>query len=164
MQDFILISPEKLEIGILIDKVRDDRAGAISTFIGTTRNTFKGEVTFPHWFANNKTLDLVNGHLKTVLTLEYEAYTPMAIKSLYDLARQIRKTWPSISKIVIAHRTGVVDVGEESVIIAISSPHRKDSLESVHWCIDELKRVVPIWKREIYTDGSCWKSNCIGCT
>jgi len=113
-------------------------AGAISVFVGTTRNTFKG---------------------KKVLRLEYEAYEPMALKQMRELCNEMRQRWPNVVKCAILHRTGVVAVGEASVVIAVSSPHRREALESVAWCIDELKSRVAIWKKELYEDGSSWKEN-----
>ena len=71
----------------------------------------------------------------------------------------MRLKWPSLIRIAILHRTGIVLVGEASVIISVSSPHRRDSLESVAWAIDELKARVVIWKKEWYDDGSVWKEN-----
>lgn len=102
----------------------------------------------------------VNGVTKRVLRLDYEAYTPMAILHLQRLAQNARSKYPSLIKIAIAHRIGVVPIAEESVIIVASSPHRREALEATGWMIDELKATVPIWKKEIYEDGSTWKENC----
>jgi molybdopterin synthase catalytic subunit len=83
----------------------------------------------------------------------------MAIKELEKLCVQIRQKW-DVLKIAIVHRVGEVPIGEASVIIVVSSAHRKESLEAVHWAIDELKATVPIWKREFYEDGhTSWKEN-----
>uniref|UniRef100_A0A7S2TT23 Molybdopterin synthase catalytic subunit n=1 Tax=Lotharella oceanica TaxID=641309 RepID=A0A7S2TT23_9EUKA len=117
--------------------VVSDCCGAIATFVGTTRNNFDGKI---------------------VTMLSYEAYAPMAMKQLSLISNQIRKKWP-VKKIAILHRLGVCPVGEASVIIAISSPHRKAALEACHWAIDTLKAQVPIWKKEHYQDGSTWKQN-----
>ncbi|RKO91973.1 Molybdopterin biosynthesis MoaE, partial [Blyttiomyces helicus] len=139
---FVSVGPEPLDLRQLVDFVREGSAGAIATFSGTTRDTFT-----------------VDGTTKKVLRLDYESYTPMAILHLHRLMTTSRTQHPSLSKIAIAHRTGTVPVGEESVIIAASSPHRRDALEAVGWMIDELKRTVPIWKKEVYEDGSVWKGN-----
>ncbi|KAJ3217281.1 hypothetical protein HDU67_008193 [Dinochytrium kinnereticum] len=142
------VTESKIFLEPLVNAVRDDGCGAISTFSGTTRDTFK-----------------VDGVVKRVLKLEYEAYKPMAEKELHSIIVQARKTWPELAGIAISHRIGEVGIGEESVIIAVSSPHRRDSLEAVGWLIDELKRTVPIWKKEFYEDGSKWKANsecCMG--
>ncbi|KAI8854481.1 Molybdopterin biosynthesis MoaE [Chytridium lagenaria] len=148
MTSLIQVTEDKLLLEPLINAVRHNGCGAISTFSGTTRDTFK-----------------VNGIIKKVLKLEYEAYKPMAEKELHVLVEAARNQWPDVQGIAIAHRIGVVGIGEESVIIAVSSPHRKDSLDAVEWLIDELKRTVPIWKKEFYEDGSMWKANsecCLG--
>ncbi|KAK4292933.1 hypothetical protein Pmani_034334 [Petrolisthes manimaculis] len=112
--------------------------GAISLFVGTTRNTFQG---------------------KDVVQLEYEAYIEMAEKEMKSLCKVARKKWP-LKHIVIHHRLDLVPVKEASVIIAVSSEHRRESLDAVSYLIDSLKAKVPIWKKEIYTDGnSDWKKN-----
>ncbi|KAI9145812.1 Molybdopterin biosynthesis MoaE [Paraphysoderma sedebokerense] len=143
--DFVSISEGPLEFKKIFDQVRDDKAGAISTFSGTTRNNFNG---------------------KKVLTLHYESYVPMAKQQLQILVTETRRKYPSILNIAVSHRIGLVPVGKDSVIIAVSSPHRKEGLEAVNYLIDELKRRVPIWKKEMYEDGeSSWKENgeCEGC-
>lgn len=134
---FVEVSPVVLDLNKYLAMVADPKAGAISTFIGVTRNNFQG---------------------KDVLTLEYEAYVPMALQVLLDICKQLQNKW-DVTKVAVAHRTGVVAVGESSVIIVVSSPHRRASLDAVSWAIDELKAVVPIWKKEVYTDGSTWKEN-----
>ena len=133
----VSISPLPLATAELCASVVCAEAGAVSTFVGTTRDTFKG---------------------KRVLRLSYEAYVPMALRKLRQLAEAMRAE-RSVSRVCIAHRTGDVAVAEASVVIAASSPHRREAIDAVGWAIDELKRTVPIWKREWYDDGSCWKEN-----
>ena len=87
---------------------------------------------------------------KLVTRLEYEAYNSMALKEMKKICDQIRTKWPDIRNIAIFHRIGEVQVEQSSIIIAISSPHRKDSLEACDFCINEFKRTVPIWKKVIY--------------
>lgn len=95
-----------------------------------------------------------------MLSLEYEAYEPMAMKQIELICEGLRRQWPDIVNIAICHRLGLVAVREASVVIAISSPHRKTSLDAVEVAIDELKKRVPIWKKEIYIgDESTWKEN-----
>jgi molybdopterin synthase catalytic subunit len=119
--------------------VTSPAAGAISLFVGTTRDSFDG---------------------RRVFQLQYEAYSPMAEREVQKICDQIRCRW-NVVNICIFHRLGSVPLSEASVIIAISSVHRKESLEAVHYCIDALKASVPIWKKEIYEDGeSSWKENC----
>lgn len=84
----------------------------------------------------------------------------MALKAMNKICEQIRSKWSDTKHIAIHHRLGVVPVKEASVIIAISSPHRQNSLEATQFAIDELKKTVPIWKKEIYDEGtSVWKEN-----
>ncbi|CAB3981281.1 molybdopterin synthase catalytic subunit-like [Paramuricea clavata] len=136
--DFIKITENAISIEETSSLVGSPSAGATSIFVGTTRDSFKG---------------------KRVIKLEYEAYVPMAEKELAKICRDIRKKW-NVVKIAIIHRIGLVPISEASVVIAISSVHRKDSLEAVQYCIDTLKATVPIWKKEVYDDGhSAWKEN-----
>lgn len=118
--------------------VSDPKCGAISTFHGVTRDSFEN---------------------KTVATLAYEAYVPMAEQEMRRLCATAMEKW-DVRRCAILHRVGVVAVGEASVIIAVSSPHRKDSLEACAFLIDQLKATVPIWKKETYVDGdAAWKQN-----
>lgn len=86
---------------------------------------------------------------KKVTKLEYESYEQMAIKEMQTVCASVRNMWPVVSGIAIYHRLGEVAIKEESIIIAISSPHRKESLEAVSFCINEVKKCVPIWKKVI---------------
>lgn len=135
---YVCITYEPLEQYNVAEMVGEDGCGAISTFIGTTRDNFNG---------------------KKVLRLEYESYVPMAYKQLDALAEEVRTKFPDVSKFAVLHRLGEVKVREASVIIAVSSPHRRQSLEGCHFAIDRLKETVPIWKKEFYEDGSSWKQN-----
>lgn len=132
---------DKLEVGEINDLVAHESCGAISLFVGTTRDNFEG---------------------KTVVLLQYEAYEAMALKTMNKICEDIRDRWPDVKNIGIHHRLGTVPVKEASVVIAISSPHRNSSLEAVHYAIDELKKSVPVWKKEQYAEGegcSEWKEN-----
>ncbi|GFR47165.1 hypothetical protein Agub_g8858 [Astrephomene gubernaculifera] len=134
---FVEVTGESLDLNKYVTLVADPGAGAISTFSGVTRNNFQG---------------------KAVIKLDYEAYVPMAVKKLQDIANEIQLKW-KVCKVAIAHRVGTVLVSEPSVVIAVSSAHRRESLEAVAWAIDELKATVPIWKKEYFEDGSTWKEN-----
>lgn len=112
--------------------VNDPSCGGISVFVGVTRDTFNG---------------------RRVKRLEYEAYHSMVIKQLENLAVTVRNVHPSLVKVFIAHRLGVVNIGEASVVIATSSPHRADCMSATEWMINQLKASVAIWKKEIYEDG-----------
>ncbi|KAI8321459.1 Molybdopterin biosynthesis MoaE [Martensiomyces pterosporus] len=136
--DHFLISAEPLSLDRACALVRDDSAGAISSFEGTTRNTFNG---------------------KHVIKLEYEAYESMARKEWYSIVKEARSKYHILST-VMHHRIGEVAVGQTSVIIAVSSAHRGDALNAVHFLIDSLKVRLPIWKKELLDDGSdSWKEN-----
>ena len=112
----------------------DDRAGAIATFIGTTRATSRG---------------------RQVIRLEYEAYEGMAESVMADLAADLKSQY-DLCEVAIAHRVGVVSIGETSVAIAVSAPHRADALAACKDAIDRLKETAPLWKKEIYEGGEEW--------
>ncbi|XP_071793882.1 molybdopterin synthase catalytic subunit-like [Asterias amurensis] len=137
-KDFIKVTPDPLSVEEITKMVTSPTSGAISLFIGTTRNNFDD---------------------KEVVCLEYEAYIPMAEKQIQIICRDVRTKW-NVENIAVFHRLGVVPVTESSVIIAVSAPHRHPSLESVQYCIDTLKTTVPIWKKEMFADGEgTWKEN-----
>jgi len=138
MSNFIEITFDVLDINQVSKQVTEPCTGATSLFVGTTRDNFQG---------------------KKVIQLEYEAYVPMAKKKLTELCNRLRVKWSDLHHIAIYHRLGLVGPCEASVIIGISSAHRQASLEAVHFAIDELKATVPIWKKELYEDGSEWKEN-----
>ena len=108
--------------------------GGTCLFIGTVRNQ-----------TNNK----------AVLHLEFETYEPMAIKEMHKIAEEILKT-SSALKVAIHHRSGLLKIGEIAVVIAVACPHRKDSFSACSYAIDTLKKTVPIWKKEVFADGSVW--------
>ena len=107
-KDDIVITHSPLDVGAISTSVTDANTGATSLFVGTTRDNFEG---------------------KAVVKLEYEAYEPMAVKEIQKICDAVRLEWPGVHKICIHHRLGVVEVKEASVVIAVSSPHRKESLE-----------------------------------
>ncbi len=115
-------------------KVRRDSNGAVVTFLGTTRDNFEG---------------------KTVLTLEYEAFDEMALKKLEEVRQELMAEF-GLEQIAISHRIGTVGIGEISLIIAVGSPHRKEAFYACHKAVDRIKEIVPIWKKEVYQDGSRW--------
>lgn len=117
--------------------VRSPHSGAVATFAGTTRNTFNG---------------------KPVVELRYEAYVPMALRRLHFVCSSARSLW-SLDKIAVAHRTGPVPVAETSVFVAVSAVHRAEAMDACKYIIDELKASVPIWKKEVYSNGEVWKEN-----
>ncbi|XP_045452901.1 molybdopterin synthase catalytic subunit [Melitaea cinxia] len=137
--DHLKLTFDKLSVEEVSDLVIDDQCGAVSIFAGTTRDNFEG---------------------KKVLRLEYEAYEPMALKSMKSICDDVRNKWPAVHGIAMYHRLGNVPCREVSVVIAVSSPHRRDSLDAVSYCIDQLKSNVPIWKKEVYEGSEAvWKEN-----
>ena len=130
----IAISDESLDPAIAISQVSSPSCGAIDVFIGTVRNQTKG---------------------KTVVRLEFESYEKMAISEMEKIAVRAREKWP-IDKLSIHHRVGTLSIGEIAVVIAVSTPHRQASFEACKFVIDTLKETVPIWKKEIFEDGSQW--------
>ncbi len=132
--DQILLTAEPLELSSTVAQLNDPSAGGIAVFLGTTRAE-------------------TNASSQPLLALEYDAYPEMARAQLVDLARRARDRWP-ISRLVILHRTGRVAVGEPSVLIAVSTPHRAEAFEACKWLIDTLKSEAAIWKKEIWGDGS----------
>ena len=114
--------------------VRRGTNGAVVTFLGTTRDNFDG---------------------KRVLTLEYEAFDEMAVKKLEEVRQELLAEF-GLDEIAIGHRIGTVGIGEISLVVAVGSPHRKEGFHACHKAVDRIKEVVPIWKKEIYQDGSRW--------
>jgi molybdopterin synthase catalytic subunit len=88
--------------------------------------------------------------------LEYEAYDTQVIPRLREVADEARVRWPVVGRIALLHRTGVLEVGESAVVVVVSAPHRAEAFEAARFCIDALKRSVPIWKRETWADGESW--------
>ncbi len=131
--DFRLFE-QPLSLAAAVDEVRTDDAGAIATFVGTTRRHSRG---------------------RDVLYLEYEAYEGMAEETMAKLATDL-KARHELCEVAIHHRIGRVDIGDTSVVIAISAPHRAAALEACREAIDELKVSVPLWKKEFYEGGEEW--------
>jgi molybdopterin synthase catalytic subunit/molybdopterin converting factor small subunit len=128
------LSAEPLSLDAVVDEVRSERAGAIATFIGTTRVESRG---------------------RTVEHLDYEAYEGMAERVMAEIAAALKERY-DVSEIAIHHRTGRVDIGEASVVIAVSAPHRQHALAACKDAIDTLKEQVPLWKKEVYEGGEEW--------
>jgi molybdopterin synthase catalytic subunit len=91
---------------------------------------------------------------KPVVALEYQAYEPMAIRVFQQIAAAIRRTWPSVTHVVIQHRIGCLSIGEISVLVAVGCPHRAEAFAACQFAIDTLKHQAPIWKKEHWQDGS----------
>jgi molybdopterin synthase catalytic subunit len=128
------ITAEPLDERELMRAAASDAAGAIALFAGVVRNENLG---------------------RNVEYLVYDAYPPMAERKMAEIADEVRARWP-VSGIAMAHRTGRLEIGEASVLIAVSSPHRADAIEACHYAIDRLKATVPIWKKEVFEGGEEW--------
>ena len=128
------LSEQSLSLDAVVREVAADDAGAIATFVGTTRAHSRG---------------------RAVIRLEYEAYEGMAEETMAEIADELRARYDLIG-IAIHHRTGVVGIGEPSVVIAASAAHRADALSACRDAIDALKLRVPLWKKEIYEGGEEW--------
>jgi molybdopterin converting factor subunit 1 len=129
-----LLSDEPLSLERVVDEVRSEAAGAIATFTGTTRIESRG---------------------RTVTHLDYEAYEGMAESVMAEIAEALRERH-ELCEIAIHHRIGRVGIGDTSVVIAVSAPHRQAALAACKEAIDELKQRVPLWKKEVYTGGEEW--------
>ncbi|MEL7240059.1 MAG: molybdenum cofactor biosynthesis protein MoaE, partial [Planctomycetota bacterium] len=132
--DLFEVRNEPLEVAEVEAAVRHGGAGAVVSFTGTVRNNTKGVA---------------------VDALEYEAYRSMAEKYLRTIGHEIAERWPD-TRVAMLHRVGRLAVGEASVVIAVSSPHRADAFDACRHSIERLKEDVPIWKKEFRTDGSVW--------
>lgn len=106
-------------------------------------------------YARRFTRDKTSGDVRETKYLVYEAYEPMAIKEMEKLIAAAKEQF-AISHVGIVHRTGKLEIGETSVVISVAAPHRRPAFEACEWLIKELKRTVPIWKKEVYADGEEW--------
>lgn len=132
--DFFELTTDELNVGEIARRIVPENCGAIVTLDGFVRRWTKGRET---------------------LYLEYEAYEPMAIKEMEKLGATAREKF-EIAHIGIVHRLGKLEIGETSVVISVAAPHRRAAFEACEWIIVELKKTVPIWKKEIYADGETW--------
>jgi molybdopterin synthase catalytic subunit len=128
----IAITAAPIDHAAITERVRSRNAGAVCTFLGTVRE--------------------LTGSRRTV-SLSYEAYPEMALKKMGELEEEARRRWPILDAALV-HRVGDLDLGEVSVVVAVSCPHRLQAFEACQWLIDTLKEVVPIWKKENWADGS----------
>ena len=135
------IVEETIDVAALISAAQRPDCGAISVFVGTTR------------------VDASDG--ATVEHLEYEAYRPMADTKLEEIGGEIRERWDA-REVSIVHRIGRVDPGEASVAIVVASPRRGPAFEASRYAIERIKEIVPIWKREVWSDGYVWVGSQIG--
>ena len=126
------ITNEPITPDEVIHAVKAEKAGAIVPFLGIVRDNTGG---------------------RKVSHLEYEAYPPMAEMKMAEIAREIYEKW-GLDRVAMIHRVGHLKIGEVSVAVAVAAPHRKDGFEACKYAMDRLKQIVPIWKREVWEDGS----------
>jgi len=132
--DLVSLVHENIDANALVDSVRTGGAGAVVTFDGCVRN---------------------QSHGRRTLYLDYEAYESMALAKMREIAAEVHKKF-QIDRVALAHRLGRLEIGETSVFIAVSAPHRAAAFEACRYAIDTLKRSVPIWKKEYFEDGAVW--------
>jgi molybdopterin synthase catalytic subunit len=132
----IKITEKSIDVQRVIDAACSLGAGAVNVFIGTVRNSANG---------------------KNVVWLEYESYESMTIAEIKKIVDEASHKWPVLGS-AVSHRIGTLKPGEVSVVVAVSTPHRKDSFEACQFIIDNLKEKAPIWKKEVFEDGEEWIS------
>jgi molybdopterin synthase catalytic subunit len=132
----VSVTPNRLDIGVLTAELAQGAGadGALAIFAGLVRNHNQG---------------------RTVLFLEYEAYEALAVRALHKIVDEARACWPGI-RLGVHHRTGRLDVGDTSVVIAAASPHRADAFAACRYTIERIKQIVPIWKHEHFEGGDVW--------
>jgi molybdopterin synthase catalytic subunit len=134
MTDFFEITEKPIDLNDVVRRVVLPECGATISLDGYVRKWTKGRES---------------------LYLIYEAYEPMAIKEMEKLGVAVRENF-DVSSVGIVHRIGRLEIGETSVVVSVSAPHRKSAFAACEWLITELKRSVPIWKKEFYADGEIW--------
>jgi molybdopterin synthase catalytic subunit len=134
-QDIFEITREPIDKPGLEKRLLTGGAGAVVTFDGVVRDNTGG---------------------RRVVSLQYEAYEPMAVKEMRRIGDEIRERWPDVERVGIIHRFGPLAISESSVVIVVTSPHRRVAFEACRYAIDRLKQTVPIWKKEIFEDGEEW--------
>jgi MoaE-MoaD fusion protein len=132
--DLLLLVRERIDSASLVRHVRRPEDGAVATFDGCVRN---------------------QSHGRRTLYLDYEAYESMALAKIAGIAAQLHEKF-AIDRVAIAHRLGRLQIGDTSVFIAVSAPHRSAAFDACRFAIDTLKRIVPIWKKEYFADGAVW--------
>ncbi|MGD9628671.1 MAG: molybdenum cofactor biosynthesis protein MoaE [Pyrinomonadaceae bacterium] len=138
--DFTELTTEPIDITSVARRVVPPECGATVTLDG---------------YARRFTKDKKTGETRETEYLVYEAYEPMALKEMQKLIEQVKAEF-EVSNVGIVHRLGKLEIGETSVVISVAAPHRRAAFAACEWLIKELKRTVPIWKKEVYADGEVW--------
>ena len=131
------IVQDPISVDEVVSRLVNPAIGAVVTFVGTVRGETDG---------------------RRVLYLEYEAYPEMAEQVLAQVGDEVRAHWAEVQQVAIVHRVGRLQVGEAAVVIALSAAHRRQTFDALHYAIDRIKEIVPVWKKEIWADGAEWKS------
>lgn len=134
--DWVALSGDDLPVASAMRWVSRPDCGATVVFTGTARDHAEGR--------------------PGVHRLEYEAYEEQAQPRMLVVLGELRRRWPTVGRVALLHRTGVVTIGAEAVVVAVAAPHRGEAFDAARFAIDELKRTVPIWKRESWADGESW--------
>jgi len=137
--DWLGLTDAELPIGEMYDWCVRPDCGAVVLFSGTVRDHAEGRDDVTH--------------------LEYEAYDEMVVPKLTEIVAETRARWPDVGRVALVHRVGRLDLGESSVVAAVSAPHRPEAFAAARFAIDALKVSVPVWKREIWASGSDWGTN-----
>jgi molybdopterin synthase catalytic subunit len=140
LHDIFEITREPIDIAGLRARLLEGDSGAVVVFDGVARNNTKGRRT---------------------LYLQYEGYEAMCLRTMDQIGREVHERWP-INRLGIIHRLGHINIMESSVVIVVTSAHRKIAFEACHYAIDRLKKIVPIWKKEFFEDGEIWVENAEG--
>jgi molybdopterin synthase catalytic subunit len=130
----LLLTDRPLALGEVVAAVEDPEHGAVVAFLGTVRQSSRG---------------------RQVVRLEYEAFAPMALEKLHEIAEKTRVRWPE-ARVAIHHRLGSLQVGEAALTMAAAAPHRREAFRACEWALEQLKKDVPIWKKEVFADGEAW--------
>jgi molybdopterin synthase catalytic subunit len=134
--DWVGLSAEPIPVGRAVAWAERPHCGAVVLFTGTVRDHAEGR--------------------PGVSALEYEAYDEEVLPRLSAIVAEARRRWADLGRVAVVHRVGSLSVGETSVLIAVSAPHRAEAFEAARFCIDTVKTTVPIWKRETWEGGSDW--------
>jgi molybdopterin synthase catalytic subunit len=132
--ELFAVTPDRLDPGAVAALIARNSDGAVATFVGLVRNANAG---------------------RRVLWLDYEAFAPLAVKTFAHIAAEAAKRWPDV-RVAIHHRTGRIEIGEASVVIAAASPHRADAFAVCRYAIERVKQVAPVWKHEHFEGGEVW--------
>jgi molybdopterin synthase catalytic subunit len=143
VENIYRISPTPISSDEILAQLADPAVGGMATFVGVVR----GLTDLPGGAGNRETL-----------YLEYEAYPEMAERVLAQVGDEVQERWPEVRQVIVVHRVGRLEIGEAAIVIALSASHRRQLFDALHYAIDRIKQIVPIWKKEVWADGAEWKS------